>query len=421
MKEPDDNSEVILQKLTNAQPDLLHFVSAALFAYPDDVWDVVQETNIAIIARLKDYQPDRPFLPWALGFAKNKVLDFRRKKFRDRLVFDETLLDLYAQSAIAETSNEESYAARMKQLLTCVGKLPPNHRALLQQHYLKGLPLVKIAAEQQKPESTIRVTLLRIRKAIADCMKRLCRTDTEDSPGDPPMAPFDQLLTQIVDSPRHPPKDIAAFLGYLRAHPDSMGSYCEQMSVHFMLAEQGKIRANKMPCATTRPVRFRRFLRQAAGLALLLAGIATLAALYARTNFATKTRTASVIAPPPVLSHSAPQVIRPMAHASAATATVSAASALTACVATASAATRTETTPGETTMKTNPATLYAVAAASFTLATSPALPTADASETNASQQDSPTFLLETRLYDSGESPEQKFDTVTPTGTIYKFF
>lgn len=52
----EQTNERFMQELTDVQQDLLHFVQASLFAYPDDVMDVVQETNYALISHVADYK-----------------------------------------------------------------------------------------------------------------------------------------------------------------------------------------------------------------------------------------------------------------------------------------------------------------------------------------------------------------------------
>ena len=395
---PDNPSEAVLQKLTNVQQDLLHYVSAALVARPDDVWDVVQETNVAIISHLKDYQPDRPFLPWALGIARNKVLDYRRKQWRDKLVFDETLLDAYAQAAVAAASDEESYARRVQHLMACIDKLSPPQRDLIKRHYLEGLPLVKIANEQKKGESAVRMTVLRIRQAIADCMRRLCRLEARDGGegSQPPPSPLDALMSRVID--RRDRKAAAALLDALHADTSAVAAYRDQMEVHLMLTEQG----NLHPRAAARKTG--RLLRLAAALALLLAGLG-----WAGSKLLLSQTTRGASSPAPDEA-AAPVVSAP------------ASSAPTAAIPLTVAETNTVSAPekqGETRMKTNAPALFAAAAASFTLATSPTVKADDSAATNCG--DSAPFLLETRLFTFGETPEQTFNTIPPHGTIYRFF
>jgi len=54
--------------------------------------DLLQETAGTVVEKFSEYDSSKPFLPWALGIARNKVLDALRKSTRDRLVFDESVV-----------------------------------------------------------------------------------------------------------------------------------------------------------------------------------------------------------------------------------------------------------------------------------------------------------------------------------------
>ena len=76
------------------------FVGAALSCYPDDIDDVVQNANLAVIRRVDDFDPARPLLPWLIAFAKRQILAFRSKRGAERLVFDEAALERLAETYV---------------------------------------------------------------------------------------------------------------------------------------------------------------------------------------------------------------------------------------------------------------------------------------------------------------------------------
>ena len=49
---------------------------------------------------------------------------------------------------------------------------------LIREHYFKGRPIAALAAEERKNEGTLRMTLLRLREALRDCVRR--RVDGAD-------------------------------------------------------------------------------------------------------------------------------------------------------------------------------------------------------------------------------------------------
>ena len=50
--------------------------------------------------RLIDTSFDRPFLPWAFGFARQRVMAYRKTCVRSRLVFCDEALDIISDHCI---------------------------------------------------------------------------------------------------------------------------------------------------------------------------------------------------------------------------------------------------------------------------------------------------------------------------------
>lgn len=230
----DGSIELCMQRLTDAQRDIHQYIAAALAVYPCDVDDVVQDTNYAIIARAEEYQPERPFLPWAILFARNQILAYLKKKKREKLVFDDELLNLYEKSVFAADSEPMSLSQQMSYLPACLEKLPERQRQLVNRHYLHGHTLVQIAREERKPESTLQMALFRARKALADCITRLCKIENEPGKEEAPSA-FDILLARFVAS--REPSLAEDLFGQLRGNFLGMRAYAEQMDVDYLLQE----------------------------------------------------------------------------------------------------------------------------------------------------------------------------------------
>jgi hypothetical protein len=50
---------------------------------------------------------------------------------------------------------------------------------LIREHYFKGRPIAALAAEERKNEGALRMTLLRLREALRDCVRRRITTPGE--------------------------------------------------------------------------------------------------------------------------------------------------------------------------------------------------------------------------------------------------
>ena len=133
-----------------------------------DVDDVMQETAQAIWEKFDQYDPDRPFKPWACRFAYFEALQFRRSASRDRLVFHEEVLKLIA----AEHEQEEPLLERRSAALQiCLEKITQSDRDLLQQRYEEEGKIVELAAKLGQPVKNLYNKLDRIRARLALCIE----------------------------------------------------------------------------------------------------------------------------------------------------------------------------------------------------------------------------------------------------------
>jgi DNA-directed RNA polymerase specialized sigma24 family protein len=76
-----------LLQLTNHQ-SAMYAAVVSMMGRAEGAQDVLQETNAALLEKAKEYDPGKPFIAWAIGFARMQVLAWRKKQTRDRLVLD---------------------------------------------------------------------------------------------------------------------------------------------------------------------------------------------------------------------------------------------------------------------------------------------------------------------------------------------
>jgi RNA polymerase sigma-70 factor (ECF subfamily) len=133
-----------------------------------DVEEVLQETALALWEKFDQYDPDRPFKPWACRFAYFQTLRFRRSAAQDRLVFREEVLELVA----AEREQEEpALEQRRIALGFCLGKLPQADCDLLGQRYAEERKIVDLARQWGQPVKQLYNKLDRIRARLALCIE----------------------------------------------------------------------------------------------------------------------------------------------------------------------------------------------------------------------------------------------------------
>ena len=153
--------------LTGCQSALYAFIST-LLGGAEGAGDVLQETNIVLWNKAADYDPARPFLPWAYTFARFQVMAWRKKQSRDRLVLDDDLLDRVADDFVTLDVTAER---QLEALEGCLSKLAPTQRELLDSRYTKGEPVNEIAMRTGRDENVVSASLYRIRRALMKCVE----------------------------------------------------------------------------------------------------------------------------------------------------------------------------------------------------------------------------------------------------------
>lgn len=134
-----------------------------------DAEDVLQEVAVSIAKNYGTYDPQRPFIAWALGIARNHMLMYFRKHQRDRLVFNEHLMGIIGRHL--ETLADEPVDQRREALHKCLHQLDPPRRKLVEMRYSSGLSIVEIAATLDKSVAAVKGSLHRVRKILERCVE----------------------------------------------------------------------------------------------------------------------------------------------------------------------------------------------------------------------------------------------------------
>ena len=163
-----DQMRRMTQLWMQAQPIVTAYI-ASVVRDRHHVEDLTQETAAAIASAFERYDADKPFTPWALGVARNKVLMYLRTSKRDKHLFDENqLIDL----AQAHQSLADTFIERKQALHQCLKSLPETSRSLLLRRYFENEKVNAIAKSMGRTEGAISTTLYRIRGTLAACIRK---------------------------------------------------------------------------------------------------------------------------------------------------------------------------------------------------------------------------------------------------------
>lgn len=165
----DRQQEEFTRLWTEAQPSVSNYIHS-LLTDPAAARDLVQETAVVLFRKFADYDSERPFIGWALGIAKFRVLGHHRDAARSFVTFDSELLDKFteawAKPAPAPASD------RQAALDGCMEQLQGASRKLLRFKYVDELNSKEIGERLNRNSGSIRVMLQRIREQLRACVER---------------------------------------------------------------------------------------------------------------------------------------------------------------------------------------------------------------------------------------------------------
>ena len=165
-----DPHEQFTRFLIEHEPELLRFI---LVTVPNrtDARDILQECSVALWRRFSDYDPERPFVAWAYGFARMEVRRFLRKSQR-RAQLTERAIDLLIQD---QQQHQHESDERDHHLEHCLKTLAEHQRKLLTGYYHEGHSVNELSEQNGPTIEAIYKSLQRIRGALHRCIETRIR------------------------------------------------------------------------------------------------------------------------------------------------------------------------------------------------------------------------------------------------------
>lgn len=161
-------NEEFLRVYTRHQHTVFSFLLGAVGSF-SDAEDLLQEISVVLWRKFDRYDPDRPFVAWALGIAKLEIAKYLRTKRRRTTA----LLPPDVLEALAKTWARDEGILReaRERLASCVAKLAPKERQLLSYRYHEGLSQKEIANKSSRSVGAVNTRLVRIRRQLLACTK----------------------------------------------------------------------------------------------------------------------------------------------------------------------------------------------------------------------------------------------------------
>ena len=175
-----DRGDLFLRLFLAHQQQLyLHIFS--LVPQRQDAADILQQTALVLWKKFDEFTPESDFLAWATRIAYLEVLHLRRGKARHNEILDHDVLE---QVAAAAPHHRPFLDATLTALEYCLARLSTADADLLKRRYERGESGAEIGNQLGRPANSISKSLGRIRRALAECIRR--RLAAEEQAGGAP-------------------------------------------------------------------------------------------------------------------------------------------------------------------------------------------------------------------------------------------
>lgn len=174
---PEDPGHNLSKYWLQAQATVASYVASMV---PDfhDAEDVMQLVASAVIDKFDAYDPQRPFVAWAIGIARFEVLNYRRRSQNDRHVFSEAAMNRIDNAYCNVEPDIDHYRVALHD---CLGGLAERGRKLIELRYLQGLKTGRIAERVGMTPAAVSAMLYRVRTALRKCMDARIRGERGDA------------------------------------------------------------------------------------------------------------------------------------------------------------------------------------------------------------------------------------------------
>lgn len=137
-----------------------------------DADEIFQETCVRLYQQIDNWDCTKSFRAWACTVAYYEVLTHRKVSQQRRSRFGQELLDIIARQ---HELGSDDLDTRSEALRTCLEKLSPENRRILDLVYRDELAVEQVAEQSNRTVAATYKALARVRKLLRDCVDRTVR------------------------------------------------------------------------------------------------------------------------------------------------------------------------------------------------------------------------------------------------------
>ena len=168
-----ESRKLLMSLMTRHQRQIFSYIYT-IVPHREDAEDLLQETSQIICEKFNEFKPGTDFTAWACRIAYWRIRYARQKFARSKVIFDQDLVDLIAQTVepIREELDERHVA-----LSQCLDKLHPRDRTLVLTRYEPGSNVEEAARGSGRTLEAAYKALFRIRRLLFDCVTHKMATE----------------------------------------------------------------------------------------------------------------------------------------------------------------------------------------------------------------------------------------------------
>jgi len=173
---PADVADTTFADLMASHQTRLEAYIRSLIFDPSSARDILQEANIVMLKKAGQFELGTNFTAWAYRIAWFEVMSWRRRKGRERIVFDDQMLERVAEVMEKRSDREQE---RVEALRECIEKLPERQRDFITRRYLHEDSLIELAEETGLKKNALVQLLFRARSSLLKCIEHRLRPQTD--------------------------------------------------------------------------------------------------------------------------------------------------------------------------------------------------------------------------------------------------
>ena len=170
--EDSDAHERFTRLLLESEPVMLRSILVVV-PHRADAREIMQETAVALWRQFGTYDTERPFLNWAMGFARIETRRFLAREKR-RAQLSEKAVEALEQEMVGSRGFDDAIEAH---LATCMGKLPDKARRLIRGYYHENRSPEFLSEREGRTVEAIYKAIQRARRDLQACIEGQMRKE----------------------------------------------------------------------------------------------------------------------------------------------------------------------------------------------------------------------------------------------------